>query len=111
MDQVKESRVRILAVDDEEDILQIYKRVLIPKTDPCELEQEMDSLAGKLFGREMISDRAESNIELKTCFSGEEALERVRTAISEKAPFAVYFLISGCPQEGMGSGQQNRSER
>ena len=82
-------RLRVLAVDDEQTILDLYR--------------------GALF---RLADHggAEYEFEVTLCKQGDEAVEAVRTASSENDPFAVVFLDLRMPPgpDGIWTGEQIR---
>jgi len=82
-------RVRILAVDDEQILLNLYRDALFFLAD---------------------QDEAEYEFEVTLCKQGDEALEAVRKAKDENDPFAVIFLDLRMPPgpDGIWTGEQIR---
>ena len=82
-------RLRILAVDDEQILLDLYRDALFFLAD---------------------QDEAEYEFEVTLCKQGDEALEAVRKAKDENDPFAVIFLDLRMPPgpDGIWTGEQIR---
>ncbi len=82
-------RLRILALDDEQIILDLYRDALFFLAD---------------------QDEAEYEFEVTLCKQGDEALEAVRKAKDENDPFAVIFLDLRLPPgpDGIWTGEQIR---
>jgi putative nucleotidyltransferase with HDIG domain len=78
--------IRILAVDDEPQILMLYKDTLTPDDSP-------------------------NHIELTICQQAEEAVEAVHSALADEKPFAVAFLDVRMPpgRDGVWAAEQIRS--
>ncbi len=78
-------KIRILAVDDEKEILDVYRETLCPS----------DELLEALF-KNVAQDRRRSDLiphfDITICSQGQEAVEVVRRAREEKNPFAVAFV-------------------
>ncbi len=89
MDQI--NSLRILAVDDEEMILTLYRDILTPSNRTENAETSLDELATRLFGVNQPMAPPIS-FDLMTCSRGDEAVEIVKTAAEEEKPFAVVFL-------------------
>jgi DNA-binding NarL/FixJ family response regulator len=89
--KVHNDLLRVLAVDDEQDILDAYQKVLCPDTDPQGSETEMAALSSRLFG-DKPAEPASSFVDLVLCRKAEEAVETVRTAIKAGEPFALAFI-------------------
>jgi PAS domain S-box-containing protein len=83
--------IRVLAVDDEQDILDAYQDVLSPQAQLKRTEVEMQSLATKLFG-DPAPSRSVPSFELVTCRQGDDAQQAVKNALAEGRPFAVAFI-------------------
>jgi hypothetical protein len=85
-------QLRILAVDDEESILEIYRQILShEKTKDQEMFSEIGALTDKLFG-ETVRHPPSLAFDLVTCCQGNEAVDVVRTSLEENNPFAVAFI-------------------
>jgi DNA-binding NarL/FixJ family response regulator len=89
--KVGSNLLRILAVDDEQAILDSYRQVLCPDGDLRESESKMEDLALKLFG-ESSSKSLTPEFDLALCLQGDDAVEVVKTAVEENKPFAVAFV-------------------
>ncbi|MHC4644874.1 MAG: PAS domain-containing protein [Planctomycetota bacterium] len=85
------SIVRILAVDDEQIILDEFLEVLCPRQDLPDVTRNFEDLYAKLFPTASPSSFV-SSFELVLCRQGNEAVEKVRAAIEENRPFAVAFV-------------------
>jgi DNA-binding NarL/FixJ family response regulator len=87
--QAQPDFLRILAVDDEQAILDAYRKILRPEGDLQ--ESEMQELATKLFGQKFATPSA-ATFDLVTCRQGGDAVEAVRIAINKNKPFALAFI-------------------
>jgi signal transduction histidine kinase len=85
------SRTRILAVDDEESILALYRGFFQPVATRAGSSAELRALQSKLFGEQPASAPV-FTFDLVLNRQGDEAIESVRAALAEGAPFAVVFL-------------------
>ncbi|UCF90100.1 MAG: HD domain-containing protein [Desulfobacterales bacterium] len=85
MNEQRQNRFRILAVDDESDILELYKLILCP-------DDPVDGLSSPPPGEERLPFSMVPEFELTCCFQGDEAVKAVDTSMKEKRPFAVVFL-------------------
>jgi len=76
--------VRLLVVDDEEMVLDLYGRILrsMPQTGP----------SGSPSTATNVEGRAIPSFELEFCRRGDEAVDLVRTSVSEDRAFSVIFL-------------------
>ena len=83
--------LRVLAVDDERAILELYQEILAPMKEDGELFSGIGALSGTLFGPE-CSESEPSPFELVVCRQGDEAVHQVREAVHGGDPFAVVFL-------------------
>jgi len=83
---------RILVVDDEEDILSMFRNALAPRGNTG-LNDSFIRLERSLFEEGNTSRRPPlPSFSLAFCRQGEEAVDRVRTACRDRQPFAVVFL-------------------
>ena len=80
---------RILAVDDEEIILDNYQKILAPHQDE-DLFSDVEAQASELYGAESEQQQLQT-FELVTCRQGDEAVEQVEKAQVEGNPFSVAF--------------------
>jgi len=83
---------RILVIDDSEDIHADFRRILTPGGDTSEL----DALEASFFGAKP-AQQAMPTYQLGTAHQGAEALEKVRRARAEGAPFALAFVDMRMP--------------
>lgn len=105
----KNLKYRLLIVDDEQDILNSYKKILSPEaqlTGTLRLEE----LEKKLFQGSGQRGLA-SSYDLCLCSQGEEAVEKVKQANLEKRPFAAAFLDVRMPpgRDGVWTAEQIRA--
>lgn len=103
LNQKKANKIRILAVDDDKEILDLYVETLCPS--PELLETLM---------RNVASERQEASLiplfDVTICSLGQEAVETVRKAIEEEQPYAVAFLDVYIPPgpDGVWAAEQIR---
>jgi signal transduction histidine kinase len=104
---------RVLAVDDEPDILDAYHRVLAPAAGGPPAGNGLDDLRARLFGAGTTpaAPASSSRFELVACRQAEEAVEAVRRAIAEDRGFAVVFLDVRIPpgKDGVWAAQAIRA--
>ena len=82
---------RLLVVDDESAILDIFRQVLSrAKTDQI-AHLEADESGGKLF-RKDASGQSLQLFDVVTCQHGDEAVDAVKSSIEEDRPFSVAFV-------------------
>ena len=91
MDNSEITNIRILGVDDEENVLDLYKYILAPGPDDKKRLAELEDVAVKLFG---ISEASKDKqvFDLVTCQQGDEAVKAVEQALEAGRPFSVVFL-------------------
>ena len=90
--------LRILAVDDEEPILQSYRQIFdgSGKTNPS--SDSLNDLAVELFGSSPAEEHLASfPIELVCCNQSQQALDLIHQAQARQEPFAVVFLDMRMP--------------
>ncbi|UCF93251.1 MAG: hypothetical protein JSW39_03570 [Desulfobacterales bacterium] len=83
--------LRVLAADDEQAILGVYRQVFAPTKNPSEIDRGMETLEDKLFGTK-VDGKVSQAFDLVTCRQAEEVVCAVKTALDEKQGFAVAFL-------------------
>jgi DNA-binding NarL/FixJ family response regulator len=81
---------RILAVDDEDIILDNYQKILMPDQDE-EFFLETDTKTSELYSVQP-DHQQKDNFELVTCRQGDEAIEQVKKALEAGKPFSVAFV-------------------
>jgi signal transduction histidine kinase len=91
MEHADLDHTRILAVDDEETILELYRGFFRPVATETASSAELRALQTKLFGGQPVSAPG-LIFDLVLNRQGDEAIETVRSALAEGAPFAVVFL-------------------
>ena len=103
-------RLRVLAVDDEPEILDIYTEALGQDVRIDKTETSLEKLQGNLFGNH---PQAASliNLEVDSCLQGDLAVDMVRKAVADGAPYAVIFLDMRMPPgpDGIWTAQQIRA--
>jgi PAS domain S-box-containing protein len=86
-------RFRILVADDEQDVLDAFRNALVKSDQDGILSDfELDSLSSRLFRNDQNSGAQEVFYDLVFCRQGEEAVEAVQKAVTEKNPFSIAFL-------------------
>jgi DNA-binding LytR/AlgR family response regulator len=91
MENAATDRIRILAVDDEQGILDLYENIIVPDPDDPTRQDEMEDVAVRLFGLTSVPDDYQP-FSLVTCLQGDKAIAAVQQAINEDRPFSVVFL-------------------
>jgi len=100
---------RILAVDDEDAILEQYHRVLAASKEMSRDQNEFSSLESRLFCTQ-TSKSPMTDFDLTSCCQGDQAVEKVDQAIRQQNPFAVVFLDMRMPPgpDGLWTAEQIR---
>jgi diguanylate cyclase (GGDEF)-like protein len=83
-------KIRILAVDDEEIIIELYKEILNPQ-DTLKEFQDYENLENRLFKTKITSTRS-INFDLIVCNQGDDAVKKVEHSLKENNPFSVIFM-------------------
>jgi len=83
--------LRILAVDDEPLILNLYQTILSPKNQNFRIAEEMEALEDQIIWGKELNARSFS-CDLVICRQGPQAVEIVKKALAHNQPFAVVFL-------------------
>jgi signal transduction histidine kinase len=101
--------VRILAVDDEQEILDLYRRFLCPESS-SPADEHFRQLQTRLFG-EQPAFSPELGVDLVLNRQGDEAVETVRAAVAEGRPFSLVFLDVRMPPgpDGVTTARQIRA--
>jgi PAS domain S-box-containing protein len=109
MREPKQPNLRILVADDEPTILDLFKDVLCPETSTDGTQERLQDLRARLFPDTQPSVSV-SPFDVVMCRQGDEAVERVRTALAEDSPFAVAFLDMRMPPgpDGLWTAEQIR---
>jgi len=84
-------RFRLLVVDDESIILDLFREVLSRTTTDLTVHLEADKSDDKLF-RENASSQSLQLFDIVTCQQGDEAVDAVKSSIEEDRPFSVAFV-------------------
>jgi len=103
------ARSRILVVDDEAAMREIYRAVLTLDEGEGATSDRQQTLETELFG-ETVSDTTRS-YDIQQCRQGEEAVEAVRRAVEDDMPFAVAFIDVRMPPgiDGVAAAAQIRA--
>lgn len=91
--------VRILAVDDEQGILDAYQTILGGHQSDANTE-EVQELEAKLFSdgdADIASEKPAESFDLSVCHQVDQAVEAVRNGLSDGNPFGVIFLDMRMP--------------
>jgi len=83
---------RVLAVDDDPVIRDIYRRVLAAPEAPSPSAPELADLEAKLFGAQDEAECRPPSFDLTLCSQGDEAVTAVARSVVENRPYAVVFL-------------------
>jgi len=90
------SQIRVLAIDDDAEVLDLYKTIFIDVS--LGISNEMENFAS-LLGLDGDKDRAplpfKVNLDLYT--NGEEGVEGIRQSLAEDNPYAIIFLDMRMP--------------
>jgi len=84
--------IRILAADDEESILVLYRRVLLGGVDENGGMPDVHEMGEAPTGRRQPPGSSQPAFELTLCHNTPEALEQIRLSLERKSPYAVVFL-------------------
>lgn len=110
--EVSTNCLRVLACDDEESILELYREVLSPSAELTDSMQRLADMSSKLFDVEggIEGDCIVGPVELVLVRQGEEAVEKVREAINENNPFALIYMDKRLPPgpDGIWAAEQIR---
>lgn len=90
MEEFKPSKIRILAVAGDENLLILYRNILTTKTSVKDYSQ-IGELALELYGKHAMQSKDEL-IELCCSKTSDEAIESVNRSIKSHKPFAVCFI-------------------
>jgi transcriptional regulator with GAF, ATPase, and Fis domain len=84
-------RLRILAIDDEEDILALYRKVLSSKKEHLDSDSKIERLDTKLVEENSL-EISDWSFDLVVHRQANEAIETIKKAIEESKPFAMAFI-------------------
>ncbi|GAB4347350.1 MAG: hypothetical protein Kow0089_24880 [Desulfobulbaceae bacterium] len=90
METETSNKIRILAVDDEQEVLKSYRDILGDLQDE-DLFADLGIKAESLFGPSPAAETTRA-YEVVTCRQGDEAVELVKKGLAEGAPFSVAFV-------------------
>ncbi len=103
MENSQTAQLRILVVDDEQDVLEVYRQILSfesntqnnrheahddEKDENCSVDED---LMNELFG-DPVTGSSSPNFEFVFCHQGDEAVQTVKDSIKESRPFSVIFM-------------------
>ncbi|NLG51904.1 MAG: response regulator [Chloroflexi bacterium] len=102
--------IRILVADDEQEILDVYYRILCPPEASRE-DTELDALGAELFGHAQAHKAARHRYDVTCCRQSSEVVEAVRQAREEGRPYAAVFLDVRMPpgEDGIWAAEQVRA--
>jgi DNA-binding NarL/FixJ family response regulator len=102
----EQRKLRILAVDDEQGVLDIYK-TLLGAAEHEGIFSKITTKANSLYGNSPDKEHI-TQFDLVTCQQGDEAVEQVAKSINEEDPFSVVFLDIRMPPgpDGAWAAQQ-----
>jgi two-component system, cell cycle sensor histidine kinase and response regulator CckA len=83
---------RVLAVDDEDSILDLYRSVLSRESELVRDQSEISDLEKQLFGNAKPAPTVNYFFDLTVCRQGDEAVSIVRQAMEQNNPFALVLL-------------------
>lgn len=89
--------LRLLVVDDEESILNMFGDIFDSEVESGKYKAELQELEGELFSDVPSVSTTNYSYELTYCQQGEEAVEEVNRSIKEDDPFSVVFLDMRLP--------------
>lgn len=109
MKNMQRSAIRVLLVDDEESILELYQKVL-HEHQRTRSPGRMGQLAAQLFGRRVEDEPEEMRFELTFARQAPEAVRQVEKSLSDDKPFAVIFMDIRMPPgpDGVWAAEQIR---
>lgn len=101
---------RLLIVDDEQSILDAYRQVLSGNMELADSTPKLDDLENKLFP-DSQKKFVFPAFDLCFCRQGHEAVEAVRTALTDNLPFAAAFIDIRMPpgRDGVWTASQIRA--
>ena len=92
MEQNEDFARRILFVDDENELLAEFEKILRP---PENTNTELKELDAKLFG---ASNKIKPKVyDITLCTQGDQAVTEVKQSLKENTPFAVAFIDMRMP--------------
>ena len=103
----------ILVVDDEQEILDSYRKIFDKQSSKAANSDRLKELEERLsLNSATPPDREEQRLSLRVCYcrQGDEAIEKTRVATLEKRPFSIAFIDVRMPPgpDGISTAQQIR---
>jgi DNA-binding NarL/FixJ family response regulator len=107
----KQELLRILAVDDEQPTIDLYKKIFTEDQDQPELFSELNDIAYSLFGEKDAGVASSHSFELDTCQQAVDAVQLVSDSIKQKRPYFAVFLDVRMPpgRDGVWTAEQIRA--
>jgi DNA-binding NarL/FixJ family response regulator len=107
----KQELLRILAVDDEQPALDLYKKIFTEDQDQPDLFSELKEIAYSLFEEKDIGVFSHHSFELDTCQQAEDAVQLVSDGIKQKRPYFAIFLDVRMPpgRDGVWAAEKIRA--
>ncbi len=91
MSSVQPKPIRVLAVDDEKEILDAYRLALLGDHITNHLDKELGELENELFAEPQTAGQ-EMNLDLVLCSQGEDAIKAVEDSLESGDPFSLVFM-------------------
>jgi response regulator RpfG family c-di-GMP phosphodiesterase len=91
VEPIRPARDRVLFVDDEQAVLDLYRSIFSTAGEPDRIEAKMREIERRLLGEDAVPP-APTTVDAEFRRQSEAAVEAVRTAARAKMPFAVVFL-------------------
>jgi CheY-like chemotaxis protein len=104
-----QERLKILAADDEEIILSLYRKIFSGDQLKKPLFVEFDEVVYTLFDEKERDFKNIQSFGLDTCSQAEEAVRLVKVSLENNQPYFVVFLDVRMPpgKDGVWAAQQN----
>jgi len=103
--------LRILAVDDDPAVGQLYRRILTPRPNSPVAGASLAGFEERLFGTPATDAPQNVPVDLDVVSQGDQAVEAVRAALAEGQPYAAVFLDVRMPPgpDGVWAAQEVRA--
>jgi DNA-binding NarL/FixJ family response regulator len=104
----KREVLRVLAVDDEQPALDLYKKIFTEEQEQPVLFRELNEIASSLFEQKDTGVATSPFYELDTCKQAEDAVQLVSDSIKQNRPYFVIFLDVRMPpgRDGVWAAEQ-----
>jgi len=109
MNATADQRCRILVADDDDEVLEAFRRAFSPDPDAAE-HRLLEELEQGLFGNLSPARQDPMSFDIVTCTQGQQALEAVLEALQRQCPFKIIFLDIRMPPgiDGVRTAQRIR---